>query len=169
MRSSRYPRVGALPLMLALAFASTASAQNAGEPAADRELPQQAQERLIEVFLDQATIELNLTEDQRSGLEVVLRETMERRAELARSQSQLRREITDALSDPSTGDDEFQQLADASVALKQQEVELLRWQQRRLLDVLAPRQSLRFMLLQERLAQRIEAVRRNRARQPRNP
>ena len=121
------------------------------------------------MFLDQATIELNLTEDQRSGLEVVLRETMERRAELARSQSQLRREITDGLSDPSTGGDEFRRLADASVALKQQEVELLRWQQGRLLDVLTPRQSLRFMQLQERLAQRIEAVRRNRARQPRNP
>jgi hypothetical protein len=120
------------------------------------------------MFLDQATIELNLSEEQHSGLEIVLQETMERRAELARGQSQLRREIMDVLSEPSTGADEFRRLADASLALKRQEVELLEWQQERLLDVLTPRQSLRFMLLQERLAQRIEAMRRNRARQQPN-
>ncbi len=40
----------------------------------------------------------------------------------------------------------------------------MHWQQQRLTDVLTPRQSLRFMLLQERLAQRIEAMRRERRR-----
>lgn len=125
--------------------------------------PQQA-ERLIQMFLDHATAELNLTVDQRSGLEVALRETMARRVELSRAQFQLRRQIGETLANPASGDDEFNRLSEASLALKRKEVELLHWQQQRLSQVLTPRQALRFMLLQERLAQRIEAMRRERGR-----
>lgn len=161
MRSSRFVRVAALALMLAVARGSAVSAQQ-GEAAPDAS-PQGAQQRLIEMFLDHATLELNLTEEQRGGLEDVLRETMDRRAELSRNQVRLRREITDALSDPATSAAEFQRLADASLALKAREVELLEWQQARLLDVLTPRQSLRFQIMQERLAQRVAEMRRRRA------
>ena len=161
MTLSRYSSAAALLLSLSLAGASAVSAQ---DPPGRGTNPQQAQQRVIEMFLDHATAELNLTAEQRSGLEVALRETMDRRGELARNHQQLRREIRDALSDPATADDEFRRLAAASLMLKRQEVELLDWQQNRLLEELTPRQSLRFMLLQEQLAQRIQAMRRERGR-----
>jgi hypothetical protein len=161
MTFSRFSSAAALLLSLSLAGASAVSAQDAPGRGTN---PQQAQQRVVEMFLDHATAELNLTAEQRSGLEVALQETMDRRGELARNQQQLRREIRDALSDPETADDEFRRLADASLMLKRQEVELLGWQQDRLLEELTPRQSLRFMLLQEQLAQRIQAMRRERGR-----
>ncbi len=168
MRSSCHPRTTLLPVALFLTLTSVASAQGPGTSARPGRSVQQAHQQLIDRFLDHATVELDLSEEQRSGLEAVLQQTLQRRSELARSQAQLRREIMDALSDPSTGPDEFRRLGDASLALKGREAELLGWQQGQLLDVLTPRQSLRFMLLQERLAQRIEAMRRNRARRPGN-
>jgi Spy/CpxP family protein refolding chaperone len=157
-------RVAAPLLMLALVGAMAAWAQNAPAPDGRGNTPQEGQERLIKTFLDHATVELNLTEEQRSGLEGVMRESMQRRGELSRNQVRLRREIMDALANPSTGDGEFNRLAESSLQLKRREVELMHWQQQRLTEVLTPRQALRFMLMQERLAQRIEAMRRNRNR-----
>ncbi len=161
MKGTRNGRLVVMLLWLCLAV-SSAKAQIPDEEMPG-EPPRQA-ERLIEMFLDHATAELNLTVEQRAGLEVALRETMARRAELSRGQFQLRRQIGETLANPASGDDEFRRLSEASLALKRQEVELLHWQQQRLLQVLTPRQSLRFMLLQERLAQRIEAMRRERRR-----
>lgn len=161
MMGTIYARILMMLLWLGLAASAATAAQipDEGTP----EAPQRA-ERLIKMFLDHATTELNLTVEQRAGLEVALRETMARRGELTRGQFQLRRQIGEALANPSSGDDEFLRLSEASLALKRKEVELLHWQQQRLLQVLTPRQSLRFMLLQEGLAQRIEAMRRERRR-----
>ncbi len=161
MISRRDARIPMLLLWLCL-VASPARAQIPDEEGPG-ETPQQA-ERLIQMFLDHATAELNLTVEQRAGLEVALRETMARRVELSRDQFQLRRRIGETLANPASGDDDFRRLSEASLALKRREVELLHWQQQRLTQVLTPRQALRFMLLQERLAQRIEAMRRERAR-----
>ncbi len=161
MIGRRDARIPMLLLWLCLA-ASSARAQLPDEERPGE--PLQQAERLIQMFLDHATTELNLTVEQRAGLEVALRETMARRGELSRGQFQLRRQIGEALANPASGDDEFRRLSEASLALKRQEVELLHWQQQRLTQVLTPRQSLRFMLLQERLAQRIEAMRRERGR-----
>ncbi len=163
MNGTRYPRFLTLFFVLSLVAVPPALAQipQEGSPLGE---PLQQAERLIEMFLDHATAELNLSMEQRAGLQGVLGETMARRGELARSQFQLRRQIGEALSNPTTGDDVFGRLAEASLALKRREVELMHWQQQRLTDVLTPRQSLRFMLLQERLAQRIEAMRRERRR-----
>ncbi len=150
-------------LLLWLGLAATSARAQIPDDEGRGGAPQQP-ERLIQMFLDHATAELNLTVDQRSGLEVALRETMARRAELSRAQFQLRRQIGETLANPASGNDEFSRLSEASLALKRREVELLQWQQQRLAGVLTPRQALRFMLLQERLAQRIEAMRRERAR-----
>jgi Spy/CpxP family protein refolding chaperone len=151
-------RIPATTVAILFFCASVAAAQT---DAADREAMQQ-QERLIETFLDHATTELNLTVEQRGQLRQVLEETMDRRAELARSQIELRRQIRDALADPSSGDERFRRLAESTLELRNRDVELLRWQQERLLQVLTPRQALRFMLMQERLAQRIAELRRSR-------
>jgi hypothetical protein len=153
-----------LILASALAGAGPAFSQAAADRGAREGRPQQGQERLIKTFLDHATAELNLDVEQRDGLEQVLRETMDRRGELARSQAQLRRAIREALSDPATADEDFQRLAGSILDVRREEIELLDWQEGRLLEVLTPRQTLRFMLIQQQLAQRIDDVRKNRNR-----
>jgi len=127
-------------------------AQSTGQPRGQERSAQPGQERVIEMFLDHATAELSLTVEQRAGLDRVLRETMGRRAELGGAQAQVRRQVREALSDPATGDDEFRRLAGAILDVRRQEIELLDWQEDRLFEVLTPRQTLRFMLLQQQLA-----------------
>lgn len=164
MTAMRTQRSATLLLLLWIGV-SSASAQTVSRSAGRGAWPQGGQERLIEIFLDHATAELNLTLEQRTQLGVVLSETMDRRAELARTQFQLHREIREALSNPATEDDQFRRLTDAILAVKRQEVDLLDWQEGRLLEVLTPRQTLRFMMLQQQLAQRIEEMRKKK----RNP
>jgi hypothetical protein len=161
--------VGAALLVLLPAVASGAAAQVPGQPGEPGELAQEAQERLIEMFLDRATIDLNLSAEQRGELEGVLRETMERRGELGRRQLQLHREIRESLADPATPDDRFRALTEAILSAKRDEVELLAWQRERLLEALTPRQTLRYLLLQQQLAERIERMRRKRAAEGRGP
>lgn len=159
------------PIRLAIALcsfavllgASTASAQGnpprggAGQGAGQQEVDQ---ERLMERFLDLATTELNLSAEQRDQLGVVLQEASERRRGLGRRQMQLRRDISQALADPTTEASEFTRLAERFLTLQHEGLEIQEWQRDRVLEVLTPRQTLRFMLLQERLARRIQEMRR---------
>jgi hypothetical protein len=156
-------RVAILVVALPLLSGAVAFGQAVSRPAGRSGNVQQAQDRLIERFLEHATTELDLTAEQRDNLRVVLRETMDRRGRLARDQAQLRREIGEALSDPTTNDETFRRLSNEVLDVKRQEVELLGWQERQLLDVLTARQTLRFMLMQQQLARRIEDLRRERA------
>lgn len=155
------------PIRLAIALcsfavllgASTASAQ--GNPPRGGVGQQEVdQERLIERFLDLATTELNLSAEQRDQLGVVLQEASERRRGLGRRQMQLRRDISQALADPTTEASEFTRLAERFLTLQHEGLEIQEWQRDRVLEVLTPRQTLRFMLLQERLARRIQEMRR---------
>lgn len=145
---------GLATLLMALGAVGLASAQEPDAP------PNEG--RLMEMFLDHATRELDLTTEQRTGLRRVLQETFARRALLAREARELRHGIQDALSDPETDDAAFQRLSAAILDLKRRELELLDWQRDRLAEVLRSRQALRFMLMQEQLAQRIESMRRDR-------
>ena len=159
-RSWIYGQVAAL-LALILICAPSAVAQTATDrPTGAAQGPSEAQ--LVERLLDYATAELNLTVEQRDGLGSVLTETMEKRRALARNQSQLNHQIREALSDPSTAAEEFQRLAGASLSMRREGLELIAWQQGRLREILTPRQSLRFLMMQDRLARRIEEVRRDR-------
>lgn len=155
------------PIRLAIALcsfavllgASTASAQ--GNPPRGGAGQQEVdQERLMERFLDLATTELNLSAEQRDQLGVVLQEASERRRGLGRRQMQLRRDISQALADPTTEASEFTRLAERFLTLQHEGLEIQEWQRDRVLEVLTPRQTLRFMLLQERLARRIQEMRR---------
>lgn len=125
-------------------------------------LPASAQEpgrRLKERFLDHATAELALSSQQRDRLSGLFDRVMERRRELAREQFQLRRRISEALSEPSTPDQDFSRLSARIAELKRAEADLIEWQRGEVAAVLSPRQALRFFLLQQRLAERIEAAR----------
>jgi hypothetical protein len=125
---------------------------------------QEGEGRLLRMFLDHASVELDLTPEQRDELGQILRETFARRTRLAREARELQRAIRTALSDPSTADESFRRLSQTSLDLKRRELELLAWQRERVGGVLAPRQTLRFLLMQEQLARRIEAMRRDRKR-----
>jgi len=157
----RLARSAALLTLFTAVTVSLASAQNPGPPPA-REQEQREQSRLLEMFLDQATIELDLSAEQRQGLQRALRETFVRRARLAREGRELQRSIREALADPSSDDAVFERLSEASLDLKRRELDLLDWQRGRLAEVLTARQTLRFMLMQEQLARRIQAMRRDR-------
>jgi hypothetical protein len=148
-------------LALAVASPSPVLSQSAAQPPGPERSARQGQDRVIEMFLDHATAELDLTAEQRGDLEGVLRETLARRRDLAQSQARLRRQIREALADPTTDEREFRRLAGAILDVRRQEIELLEWQEGRLLEVMSPRQTLRFMLLQQQLAQRVEAMRRS--------
>ncbi len=150
--------------LTALATAAPGAAQQDRQRRVSPGQTQQAQARLTRRFLDHATSELNLSVEQRGGLESVLQETMKRRRGLAERQFRLRREIREALSDPSTGDGEFRRLAEEATATRRRELELLEWQNERLAEVLTPRQALRFVIMQERLAQQVQNMRRGRGR-----
>ena len=91
---------------------------------------------------------------------MVLQEASERRRGLGRRQMQLRRDISQALADPTTEASEFTRLAERFLTLQHEGLEIQEWQRDRVLEVLTPRQTLRFMLLQERLARRIQEMRR---------
>lgn len=145
-------------IVAAAGFASAQTPERPGQP----ELSQEAQTQLIERLLDHATAELNLNVEQRGRLQEVLEETLERRSGLVRRQRQLGREIQGALSDPRTDEEEFRRLAEAKLDVARQGVELAEWQQERLAEFLTARQLLRFMNMQDRLAQRIQEMRRNR-------
>lgn len=164
MKEWRSKAISIFALTMVLAGPSPGLSQQAAQPRGQDPSTRQGQERVIEIFLDHATAELGLTVEQRAGLESVLRETMSRRTELARSQAQLRRRIREGLSDPATPDQDFRSLAGEILDVRRQEIELLEWQEGRLLEVITPRQTLRFMLLQQQLAQRVEAMRRDRNR-----
>lgn len=146
-----------------LLFPSRATGQaEPGDPQSRAGRQEPRQERLIDAFVDRATAELNLTGAEREQLENVLRETLERRARLARRQQELRHEIQGALSDPNSEDGEFRRLTDLVLEVKRDEMELAAWQRDSLLEFLTPRQTLRFMLMQQQLAQRVDEVRRKR-------
>lgn len=121
---------------------------------------QQSGRPLKERFLDHATAELALSSDQRDRLDELFDRAMERRRDLVREQFQLRRQISEALSDPSTPDLEFTRLSARIAELKQAEADLIEWQRNELSTILRPRQALRFFLLQQRLAERIQDARR---------
>ena len=86
----------------------------------------------------------------------------ERRSALGRGQRELQGAIQSALADPATQEEQFAQFSQRMLELQREGLQLQVWQRERLLEILNPRQVLRFMLLQEHLVRRIEEMRENR-------
>lgn len=110
-------------------------------------------------FLDYATAQLDLNTEQRAGLSRVVRQTMERRRDLVRRRLELRRRVRAALADPSADPSDFKRLTEDIAHLKRDEADLIDWQRRELGDVLDPRQTLRFLMMEQRMAERVAAAR----------
>lgn len=127
-------------------------------------LAQEAGARLKARFLDHVTTELDLDREQREALEEIFDRTIERRRQLARDGLALRGRIRDALSRPTTPDETFRELTEALIQQRIREAESLSWQREELARILTPRQTLRFILMQQRVARRVENALRNRGR-----
>ncbi len=154
MKKSRVLSKWFLAVTAAVLSASAGLAQG-GRGAGGRD-----QEDLIDRFLNLATSELNLTVEQRSSLGAILQEVAEQRRELGRGQMELQRDIQAALTDPATEEGTFAALANRRFEIQRQGIALQERQRERVAEVLTARQTLRFILMQERLARRIEAMRR---------
>jgi len=143
-------------LAAVLAAPSAASAQQQWEAGPRRE---RLEAEILSRFVDRAARELELDADRRARLENLLRASAERRAAIARESWQLRQKLVQALHDPSTPDDEFERLVDEVVALRKQQEEQWREDQRALADVLTPRQHARFMVMLARFHERVRQLR----------
>lgn len=152
----------ATPPLDATAQEDTAQARPApsgvGEPQEER-----LRAEILHRFLGRASHELELSEEQRGRFEHEFRGIQEKRRSLIAEQHALRRRLTRlaagrATSD--TSDEEARELLRRAGELKVREAELWREEQERLGRILSPRQHVRFLMMQERFAQRVRDMRR---------
>lgn len=101
--------------------------------------------------------ELGLDQEQGQALAAVVEDFQEPRRELAQRQRMLQRRMsgTGALLSES----EARSVLDELVAVREAEVELIRNERERLLEILEPPQLVRFYMLRERFGARIRALR----------
>lgn len=124
---------------------------------------------LMHRFLDRASRELDLSEEQRQKLVQEFRGIHERRRGLVSEQAQLRRELHELASRDAVTDEEARRLLGRAAQLKAREAELWRQEQEQIGHVLTPRQQLRFLIMQERFAQRVHEMRERRFEEGRAP
>ena len=115
---------------------------------------------LLRRFFDGMARELDLSPEQRAQLEPEMRAMQEERAALLREQRELRREMQEAARRGELDDETARRLLDRAAQLKAREAELWRRDQERLGRTLSPRQRLRLLMMQERMAQRVQQMRR---------
>ena len=156
----------------ALAQQDTARARRPEPSAQDRKEGRQAgdaerlRSRLMTQFLDHASKELDLTEDQTRRLHQEFGEVQEKRRSLIREQRAVRLRLEALNQEGRASDDEARQLLQRAADLKAREAELWREEQERIGRVLTPAQQARFLMLQERFAERVRQMRQDRRRDP---
>ena len=155
-----------------LCWSATAVAAHAQQDTARGQRPEpgvqgKAQEerlrhRLMGRFLDHASKELELTEDQTRRLHQEYREVQEKRRSLIREQRAVRLRLEALNQEGRASDAEARQLLQRASDLKAREAELWREEQERIGRVLTPAQQARFLVLQERFAERVRRMREDR-------
>lgn len=139
----------------------------------------QLRDRLLNRFLERASRELELSADQEARLRAEFGEIQEKRRSLIREQRDVRRRLERMSREEQGNDAEAQQLLARAAELKAREAQLWREEQERIGRVLTPRQQARFLMMQERFAERVREMRgqrrprdarpdRNRPRRPRS-
>lgn len=156
---------------LALTLAAPAAAK--GQPDTVRSLraprPERAgpgeaelRERLMDRFLGHASRELELTAEQEQRLRREYGEIQAKRRSLIREQREVRRRLEGLNRGGEASDDEAKQLLRLAAELRAREAELWREEQERIGRVLTPGQQARFLMMQERFAERVRAMRERR-------
>lgn len=123
---------------------------------------EQLRHRLMDGFLDHASKELELTEDQTRRLHQEFREIQGKRRSLIREQRAVRLRLEALNQEGRASDAEASQLLQRAAELKEREAALWREEQERIGRVLTPAQQARFLVLQERFAERVRRMREDR-------
>ena len=119
------------------------------------ELEQRIRERMAVMMKEQ----LGLTDEQSEALSQAVRSSDEERRTLARQEQALRRRAEALMLEGGDDDVEATELMARMLELRQQEVDLFRVEQERLLEILDPAQVLHYQLLREQLGDRIRRFR----------
>lgn len=158
MRKMAAKWILAVALALLLPVAGPVDAQQRRPQQRPGRMEMEAQVR--ERFQRMVFRELGLTEEQGEAMAAVVAEFQEPRQELNRRQRALEQRMsgTGALLSES----EARSVLEELVAVREQEVRILREEQDRLLEILTPPQLVRFYTLREQFAARIRQMRSNR-------
>lgn len=154
--------VFALTLSSSPAAVAQDPAPRPGRPGEADARAEELRERVLGRFLERASQELELTSEQETRLREEFRQIQETRRSLIREQRELRQQLERSTREGTATDAEAQRLLRRAGELKAREAELWREEQERIGRVLTPRQQARFLILQERFAQRVRDVRRDR-------
>ncbi len=146
-----------LPAALALAlWAAPAGAQ---VPRGMQGRRAELMERIHERFVDEIAERLGLDEAQQERVSTILRETMERRRELARASMRVRLHFFAAVQDSGTATGELERLMTELRELREQEFGLANEEEEALSEVLTVRQLAEFLYLRHRFNQRVQELR----------
>lgn len=137
---------------LALALGAPAQAQNG--PRAERA---EMERRVRARFAETVKSELGISNEQLDRLGKVQESFLQRRQELVRRDVALRRRMGAPADAPS--DDESSKLLEELAAVREDEARLFRDEMNGMLEILEPRQVLRFYELREQLMDRVRRLR----------
>lgn len=144
----------------------TARARRPERGTQDKAQEEQLRSRLMGRFLDHASEELDLSEDQTRRLHQEFGAMQEQRRSLIREQRAVRLRLEALNQEGRASDAEARELLQRAADLKAREAELWREEQDRIGRVLTPAQQARFLVLQERFAERVRQMRQDRRRGP---
>jgi len=142
-----------LVLLLAL-MPAAANAQQPprGNPQQDRAGLQRA---IVQRFMEHVTYELGLDLPTRMKLEQHIRQSGERRRQLAQSTGDLRARMMRSSRDSTTPDSEFRKMLAETSALRQREEDLWKQDMDDLSKILTPRQHARYVFLWLRFQEQV--------------
>jgi hypothetical protein len=115
--------------------------------------------RIRQAFAERLRVELGLTEEQFQGVQASLEEFQEERRELAQRERATRLRIQAVLEAWEREDSEADGLLRDMVSLREAELDLFKREMDALADHMTPEQRLRFIVLRDRLNQRIQGAR----------
>lgn len=150
---TRWMRRGTLALLLAVPVGASAQQPRMGAGRA------RLQAQVIDRFVELSARDLGLDDGGRQRLAEVVRETMQRRQDLARQSAELRRQLAASLRASDTGDAEFARLLDRLDALRERELALWKQENAELARFLTPRQRAEFLALRARFNEHIMQLR----------
>lgn len=116
---------------------------------------QMLQGQIVQRFMDHVSTQLALDAGTRARLEQQMRQSGDRRRQLARNTADLRRDLMVAIRDSSTSDAEINRLLGQMTGLRQQEQDLWKSDQDALARILTPRQRARFVFMWLRFNEQI--------------
>lgn len=119
---------------------------------------QMLQGQIVRGFMNKVARDLNLDAATRMRLEDHMRESGEKRRELARRTTQLRQQMIQAARDSATSDGQFRQMLKQMADLRHEEENLWQQDQQKLSQILTPRQQTQFTFMWLRFNEQVREM-----------